>query len=130
MRILLNKTLRDNFAFFDPDSLACLDMASPGADVPKVTPSIRRAILAGTVIDVDSESGIEITEKQKQFQAAYLRHLGIVPKKKVEATDKSAIEQLNDAQAQDEKVQASKGKANNKAKSKKEEGVDNGEVQE
>jgi hypothetical protein len=64
MRILLNKTLRDNYAFFDPESLACLDMQSPGADVPKVTPSIRRAILAGTVIDVDQESGLKLTEKQ------------------------------------------------------------------
>ena len=130
MRILLNKTLRDNFAFFDPDSLACLDMQSPGADVLKVTPSIRRAILAGTVIDVDQESGLKLTEKQLQFQDAYLRHLGITRKPKVEESDKSAIEALNDAQAQDEKVQASKGKANNKAKSKKDEGVDNGEVQE
>ncbi len=128
MRILLNKALRDNFAFFDPDSLACLDMASPGADVPKVTPSIRRAILAGTVIDVDGESGLKLTDKQKQFQAAYLQHLGIVPKQKVEVSDKSAIEELNNAQAQDEKVQASKGKA--KTKSKKDEGDDNGEVQE
>jgi hypothetical protein len=128
MRILLNKALRDNFAFFDPDSLACLDMASPGADVPKVTPSIRRAILAGTVIDVDNESGLKLTDKQRQFQAAYLQHLGIVPKQKVEVSDKSAIEELNNAQAQDEKVQASKGKA--KAKSKKDEGVEDGEVQE
>lgn len=123
MRILLNTLKRDNYAFFDADSLACLDLQSPGCDVPKVTPAIRRGILAGTLIDVDGESGIKITEQQTRLQANYLRALGISPKVKVEAQvappvveGKSAIDELNQAQVNDEKVAASKKKAANKKK--------------
>lgn len=127
MRILLNTLIRDNYAFFDSDSKACLDLSSPGAIVEGVTPAIRRGILAGTIIDVDQESGIVLAPKQAHIQDLYLKHMGIERKPKETKAEtpppvdnKSAIDKLNEAQVQDEKVQASKGKAKN-AKKKEDE---------
>lgn len=88
MRILLNTLIRENYSFFDADSRACLDLSCPGAIVDGVTPAIKRGILAGTIIDVDNESGIEIGEKQKMFNAAYLRAKNIAPKEEVKIETK------------------------------------------
>lgn len=97
MRILLNTLIRENYSFFDMDSRASLDLSCPGAIVNGITPAIRRGIIAGTIIDVDNESGIEIGEKQKKFNEAYLRHKGIAVKEvnqKAASKEEDAVEEV------------------------------------
>lgn len=102
MRILLNTLIRENYSFFDADSRACLDLSCPGAIVDRVTPAIKRGILAGTIIDVDNESGIEIGEKQKMFNAAYLRAKRIAPKEEVKEIKEEEQEENTEAEIKEE----------------------------
>lgn len=109
MRILLNKLKRDNYAFFDADSKACLDLSSPGANVEKITPALRRGIIAGTIIDVDGESGIQLKPNQLKLQELMLKSMGIKTKAQAEATQAmqtDAINKLKEAQKADEEAAA------------------------
>ena len=129
IRLLLNSSKRENFAFYDPESKITLRLDRPTAKVEKITQSIARGIAAGTIIDIDEVSGIKINANEKATQDLLLKRIGIVrnPSKAIEEA-KAAEEVLKQAKEVAEKVaveekseeaeKESKPKAKSKAKSK------------
>lgn len=77
MRVLLNIAKRDNFSFFDPVNKVHLNRVKPMNKVSILSPSLRRAILAGNIIDVDNNFDLEISDKVKALNEKVLKTLNV-----------------------------------------------------
>lgn len=82
MRILLNVIKRENFVFFDPINKVHLNRVTPFGNADILSSSLKRAILAGNVIDVDNGFNVEISNKVKNINEGLLQSLKIKPKTK------------------------------------------------
>lgn len=82
MRILLNVTKKDNFVFFDPENRVHLNRVTPFGEATKISSSLKRAIIAGNVIDVDNEFDIKIPEKVSDINKSVLKFFNVKPKAK------------------------------------------------
>lgn len=91
MRVLLNIVKRDVSAFFDPVNRMHLNRVNPVGFARELSPSLKRAIIAGTVIDVDNSFGVEISEKVKEYNEKVLSFFNITRKAK-EVIKKEAVE--------------------------------------
>lgn len=121
MRILLNTLLRDNYSFFDPDYPLSLSLSNPGANVDKITESMKRGFRGGTIIDVDGATDIEAPEHIKPMQDALLRSMRIErTEKKVETA--KPVEPKKEEKTPEEKVEEPKDNKNKNKVNKKKEG--------
>ena len=84
MRVLLNIVKRDVSAFFDPVNRMHLNRVNPVGFARELSPSLKRAIIAGTIIDVDNSFGVEISEKVKEYNEKVLSFFNITKKVKKE----------------------------------------------
>ena len=93
MRVLLNIAKRDNFSFFDPVNKVHLNRVNPMCKVSILSPSLRRAILAGNIIDVDNNFDLEISDKIKTLNEKVLKILNIKRKAKEEKINEPLVKE-------------------------------------
>lgn len=97
MRILLNITKRGNFVFFDPVNKIHLNRVNPMGIAKELSPALKRAIIAGNVIDVDNSFGVKVQEIVEKLNEKVLRTLNVVRVEKTvvekEETPKIIIEE-------------------------------------
>lgn len=120
MRILLNIIKRENFVFFDPINKIHLNRVNPFGDVNVLSNQLKRAIVAGNVIDVDNEFEIEVSEKVKNINDALLKALKVQPKVKeivvetveikAEILEEPKVEEVLQEEVKEDKKKKSKGK--------------------
>lgn len=84
IKLLLNVLKRNNYVFFDPESRLHLSLGSPMGFANIVSNSVKRAILAGNIIDIEKTTGIEVSERVEAINKAVLNHMGYIPKIKPE----------------------------------------------
>ena len=78
MRILLNTVKKDNFTFFDPDNKVHLNRTNPLGVASELTPSLKRALIGNTVIDIDDYFKVPVTEYNRKTNDILLSIFGIV----------------------------------------------------
>ena len=93
MRVLLNIAKRDNFSFFDPVNKVHINRVNPMCEVSILSPSLRRAILAGNIIDVDNSFDLEISDKIKTLNEKVLKILNIKRKAKEEKINEPLVKE-------------------------------------
>lgn len=114
MRIALNILKRDNYVFFDPETLVHLSLSRPIVNVTKLSDSIMRGIRGGSLIDIDLKSGIEFDDKIQETRKYIMNRFGLQEEKPaapVEPKEESKQE------AKEDVVEESKTKKSKKAKS-------------
>lgn len=92
MRVLLNITKRNNFVFFDPVNKVHMSRISPMAEVKELSPSIKRAILSGSLIDIDNSFGLKISSEMESLNEKVLKALNVERKIKEEKVVEPLIE--------------------------------------
>lgn len=103
MRVLLNIAKRDNFSFFDPVNKVHLNRVNPMCKVSILSPSLRRAILAGNIIDVDNNFDLEVSDKIKALNDKVLKTLNVERKIKEEKINEPLInEEVIEATVEEE----------------------------
>lgn len=103
MRVLLNIAKRDNFSFFDPVNKVHLNRVNPMCKVSILSPSLRRAILAGNIIDVDNSFDLEVSDKIKDLNDRVLKILNVKREIKEEKINEPLInEEVIEAAVEEE----------------------------
>lgn len=77
IRLMLNLFRKENYAFFDAESKVHMNIANPINSVKEITPAIKRAILAGTVIDIDKVTGINVRDNDEKVHDVLLAKFNI-----------------------------------------------------
>lgn len=104
MRILLNIAKRDTSVFFDPVSKIHLNRLNPFGFVKELTPSIKRAIVSGSIIDVDNYFNVEISKEVKALNDRVLQNFNITRKTKEEPVQvKDVVESITEEEVEAEK---------------------------
>ena len=93
-RIALNNAIRENYAFFCPQSNLHLDLMNPVGFTDRVTPSIVRGLKGKTLLDLDNMIDVE---GECFIEAG-----------KVEEANIEAPKQKEEAKAEDTKVEVAK----------------------
>lgn len=76
IKLLLNVLKRNNYVFFDKENRLHLSLGSPIGFANHVSQSVKRAVLAGNVIDVNNVTGIEISDVVAANNEIVLKKMG------------------------------------------------------
>lgn len=89
MKVVLNLSKKDNYAFFDEDSKVNLSISAPVAEVLDITPAIKRGLHFGTLYLIqDKAEADKITETLKDtIIEAKEEEVAIVEEVKTEVKD-------------------------------------------
>lgn len=127
-KILLNSAIRENYAFFCPQSGLHLDVVNPVGFTDRVTPSILRGLKGHTLVDVDNlidiENGCFNVEPLVEDTKIIEEHLVEDIEKAVELEEKIEVEETEEVVVEEtEEVEevAVEEKATKKKNKKKDE---------
>lgn len=76
IKLLLNVLKRNNYVFYDKVNKLHLSLSSPVGFANTVSQSVKRAILAGNIIDINNVTGIEVSKAVADRNELVLQRLG------------------------------------------------------
>lgn len=83
IKLLLNVLKRNNYVFYDKVNKLHLSLSSPVGFANTVSQSVKRAILAGNIIDINNVTGIEVSKAVADRNELVLQRLGYKKKEQV-----------------------------------------------
>lgn len=115
IRIMLNRAVRENYNFIDPEAPLVLDLSKPRGIAPRLTGSILRGLRGKTLIDIDNVVDLKTGAIKESIleQRADAEKKAILEKEnaKKEAEEKAKA----DKEAKEKKETEDKAKADKKA---------------